>query len=286
MRKKTKPTSTTTTTHVVLPDVERRIIAMRFRGTSSLIVHRFEEKAITQILAKHRQMPYELPPKNPHEDFRRAKYLNVNNNECVPVLMFKKAMVEASTFGDTTTKKATRGAFYIVGEYAPIKFGACIMRVDMVKTKGFSQAPDVRFRPEYQDWYVDVVINFDPRLMSLEELVYTARAAGAAIGVAEWRPQRDGNFGTFEVELLPETEIARITAACKVPRQPLVLPAWVMRVITEDPKAISKARAEATKTKLEEEEGEPPPKVAAQPLIRKRGRPRKTAVVTNGIGAE
>lgn len=237
-----QPTVVTGVQNVRLPDIERRCLAMRLNGTAGLIVHRFEEKSITEMLAKQRGMPHERGKKNPHRDFEAAKYKNIKEQDCIPVMTVKKAMVEASTFSDDLTKKGSRGAFYIIGEYTPLKFGQCIMRTDIVRTGGIGRAPDIRFRPEYFDWSVDLAFDFNPRLITIEQLCYVAREAGTSIGLCEWRPQKDGNKGTFDIELLPETEIPRIMAECKVPPKPLILPEWVMRIADENENAISEAK--------------------------------------------
>lgn len=225
------------TRNIELPAVERADIAFRIVGQSPLIVHRFEEKAITEMLAKQRGFIVEKQAKDPTALFEAAKYRNMKGEDCLPVMMVKKAMTEAATFSDDLTKKLTRGAFFIYGEYTPLKFELCEKRLDVVRLSGMSRTADVRFRPEYREWSADIVVNYNPRLISLEQLVYLLREAGTAIGVGEWRPQRDGNFGTFDIKVLPSAMVADIKRACSVPRQPLELPEWVLREFDDDPQA-------------------------------------------------
>ncbi len=232
MKKKT--TGTVVQQNVHLPTVESQRVAVRLVGEAPLIVHRFEEKAITEMLAKQRGLPFERQKKNPHKDFEASKYKNEKDEDCIPVMTVKKAMIEASTFSDDMTKKQTRGGFFILGEYAPLDYDQVRMRKDMVRLSGIGRTPDIRFRAEYLGWSVDLVIEFDPRLITLDQLMYLLRSAGKSVGICEWRIQKDGNYGAFSIEPLDEKEIPAIVAACKVPPKAVELPEWVMREINTD----------------------------------------------------
>ena len=247
---------------IALPDIRSERIALRLTGClgSTLIVHAFSAKAITEMLAKQRGLPVEKQPKDPQVELENAKYRNVLNQECIPAMTLKKSMIEAISFNESLTKKAGRGGFRIFGDVIPIKTRdpatgkvsfACgdvegQGRVDMVRVGGFgSKTADVRFRPEYFNWFVDVVVDFNPRLVTRDQLVYTAREAGMTIGICEWRPQKDGDHGVFDVEVLDQKEIARIVQECSVERKKLVLPDWVMREVSNDPNALAGAKRAA-----------------------------------------
>lgn len=278
---------------VHLPTVEKRRIAIRLLGETPLIVHRFEEKAITEMLAKQRGLPFERQKKNPHKDYEASKYKNVKDEDCIPVMTVKKAMVEAAGFDDNITKKQTRGAFMIIGEYAPLDYGEVRMRQDMVRLSGIGRTPDIRFRAEYIDWSVDLVIEFNPRLITVDQIIYLLNTAGNAVGICEWRVQKDGNYGAFSVESLPDKEIEDIVKACKTPRKPYDLPAWVMREINNDEdlkKAIDEAKkasgtgtstGRGRKAAAEPAEGDGDIEVEETPAPRKRG-PRANGAGSNG----
>lgn len=273
MKKKTAAPATNNIIqqNVHLPTVERIRMAIRLNGEAPLIVHRFEEKAITEMLAKQRGLPFERQKKNPHKDYEASKYLNEKGQDCIPVMTVKKAMIEASTFSDDMTKKQTRGGFFILGEYAPLDFDQVRMRKDMVRLSGIGRTPDIRFRAEYLGWSVDLVIEFNPRLITPDQLLYLLREAGSSVGICEWRIQKDGNYGAFSIETLDESLVPQIVADCKVPPKATELPEWVMREISteEDLKA---AIAEAKK--------------AAGPGANRRGQRADVGVEAASEGAE
>lgn len=229
---------------VSLPNVTRVRVALRLKGTSPLLCHRFEEKAITEMLTKQIGIPYERGKKHPKGQFEGGKYLNTKGEDCLPTSAIRKAMVEAATFSDDMTKKLALGAFYFIGEYAPLKFDRCEMRTDVCRTSGLGRVPDIRFRPEYHDWSADVVVDFNSRMITIDQLLYLVREAGTAIGLLEWRAQKAGSHGMFEVDPLPDSDIARVVKACSVPRRPLELPEWLVKEFDRKGENIAQATSE------------------------------------------
>lgn len=215
--------------HVVnLPNVARHQMAVRVVGTSNLIVHRFAQKAITEMLCKQRGIPFERVKKNPEADYHDSRYLNAEGVDCVPVMTLKKAMTESVTLSDGMSKKQAMASFMILGEYAPLTFREMRMRTDMVRLSGIGRTPDIRFRAEYLDWSADIVIDFNPQHATPDQVLYMLREAGTSIGICEWRVQKGGQFGTFRAEPLADTDVPKIIEACRVPPAATILPDWLL----------------------------------------------------------
>jgi len=235
----TKTKKTTRVQKIHLPIQERRRVCLRLVGEESLLVHRFAEKAITEMLANMRGFPYEKPPKDPHQEYADAKYLNVKGQDCIPIMAIKSCMVEAVSLLYTRkelTAKAAKGAFYIKGQCALLRFDEETMHVAPVRVgRG---GTDVRFRPEYHGWSTDIVIDYDPNMITLEQLLHLLRGSGQSIALCEWRVQRSGNHGTFHIEVLNDREMKRIIKESSVPPKPLALPAWVMRELNLEEKKL------------------------------------------------
>jgi hypothetical protein len=183
---------------VVIPKIHVRRVDIKVEGISDLIVHNWSEKAKSQIRDKQqKQAAMKKEAKDPVADFEAAKYLDSNGRDCVKSAAFKNAIVDAASFASDVTKVSLRGAFFIVGELLPIGFKECIMREDPVKI-GMGTA-DLRYRPAYRGWICTLPIEFNAAAISLEQLVNMINLAGFSIGICEWRPQRDGDFGRFRV---------------------------------------------------------------------------------------
>lgn len=172
-------------------------IRLTLRGTSPLIVHRWSEKAKKQMLEKQMKAATKgKEAKNPQQDYEDSLYvLPDGSGYGFPTIAFKAAAVRAGTYCDMKMTHL-RGAFHINGELAPIT-GSPRPRDDMVRV-GMGTA-DIRFRGEFPEWTADLDITLNRRAVSVEELVNLFNIAGFAVGVGEWRPEKDGQYGRFEV---------------------------------------------------------------------------------------
>jgi len=70
------------------------------------------------------------------------------------------------------------------------------MREDMVRV-GMGTA-DIRYRAEYRDWSALIRVEFVPSVIDLGSVVALIDAGGTN-GIGEWRPEKNGSYGTYEV---------------------------------------------------------------------------------------
>ncbi len=143
------------------------------------------------------------PPKDPEAEYQGAFYRCPDGRPAVPTLAFKNAAVDAATQVSGLTKTYLRGVFHTVGELVAIE-GTPQMREDMVRV-GMGTA-DIRYRPEFPEWAVRLRVRFNIAAISLEQLIHLFNCAGFAVGVCEWRPQRDGAYGMFHVAGVEEVD--------------------------------------------------------------------------------
>jgi hypothetical protein len=106
-------------------------------------------------------------------------------------------MVAAARYADSMKMTHLRGAFFVIGDLIPIEYEKCIMREDPVRV-GMGTA-DLRYRPEYTNWRCTLTIEFNARAISAEQLLHLVKIAGFSVGICEWRPERNGQFGRFEL---------------------------------------------------------------------------------------
>lgn len=195
---------------VEIPQIEICTATVRIIGDSPLISHAWSEKAKKMILDKQMKKAttgkevrdpwmdfceslYWLDgmPKNPEEaDIAKARF-------GFPTVAFKACAIDAGYQQGVLAKKTTaRGAFHLIGEFAEIN-GTPTMREDMVKI-GMGTA-DLRYRGEFKNWSTELTIAYNPKAISLEQIISLLDIGGFANGVGEWRPSKDGSFGTFHV---------------------------------------------------------------------------------------
>lgn len=185
-----------------IPPLTIKSVVLHIVGDSEVITHQWSEKAKKQM--RDKQMGKASTGKEhkvPEEDYEGAFYRLENGAPAIRTISFKAAAVDAATQLKAMTKVYLRGAFHVIGELVEIQ-GEPYMREDMVRV-GMGTA-DLRYRPGFPAWRVDLPVRFNPNAITLEQLVHLMNQAGFSCGVGEWRPQKDGPFGMFHVEGVTE----------------------------------------------------------------------------------
>ncbi len=197
-------------------------------GTADLIQNRFSQKALEQMLKKHMGISVERENKKPRELLEAATVRNIDGRVCIPSTAFKKAMLTASTQLKGLKKTQLRTSFFVVGNSVPITFESTEPRMDMVRTAGIMRQPDVRFRPAFKGWRARLEIQFADNLNM--QLVLDLLQRAGKVGVGEWRPEKDGNYGTFRIARSVDARDERdeVSLQCASPLESLHIPEWAM----------------------------------------------------------
>jgi hypothetical protein len=185
---------------ISLNPIPRVRMRMRIIGDSPLIVHRFDEKARKQILDKQMKKAQQAkPPKDPEGDFNAARYITEDGQDGFPAAGLKRAACNAFRFADGIKKIEIAGALHVEPghELVPIISDPPLVREDTVKIS--MGQTDLRFRPEYRNWRMEFEVVYNERAISAEQIVNLFNIAGFGIGIGEWRPERQGQFGMFHV---------------------------------------------------------------------------------------
>ena len=213
---------------VEIRPLEIKRVPVHIEGDTPLIMHAWSDKAKQMMLdaqmgkAKGKQKP----KKSPAEDFIESMYWLEGKPEIAdsmseeekmaafcaaiengarfgfPVTAFKQSAISAAyRLGWSKDKVSLRGAFFIESDadgMIEIKSAPPIMREDMVRV-GMGTA-DIRYRGQFNNWSADLVISYNANgPYSLETIINILNAGGYTNGVGEWRPEKDGQYGTFHV---------------------------------------------------------------------------------------
>ena len=181
---------------IELPELKKQSVQIRLVGDSPLIVHRFGEKARKMMLDKQMgKAKSGKEAKNPQADYEESMYRTEDDVPGFPAIAFKAAAVNAANDAGIQ-KTLARRAFHVAGEIIPID-GEPAMREDVVRIA--MGTADIRHRAEFKHWAVTLNITYNAGIISLEQLINLFQIAGFGVGVGEWRPERNGTYGTFHV---------------------------------------------------------------------------------------
>jgi hypothetical protein len=207
---------------LIIPPLKTAVVTLVLVGDAPLIVHRWSAKAREMILNKQtKKAVSKKETRDPEADYHETLYLMGEDEigappkdewsryhteesggktfvPCFPAIAFKSAAVTACTSVGAITKVAARQFFHTQDEFVPVE-GRHRMREDMVRI-GMGTA-DLRFRAEFPRWKVRLPLVYNTAMVSVEQLAHLFQYAGFSVGVGEHRPERNGRYGRFHVEV-------------------------------------------------------------------------------------
>ena len=201
---------------IQLPEINLERHKLFLVGTAPLIVHAFPEKQRKAMLDKQMKAAKGgRDARDPYAEVEASRYILPDGRDGFPAVGFKAAAVTACTSLSDITKVAARQAFRVEGSpmnspgvldrsfvrtaLVPLVSHPPTIREDVVRLSGPSRAAEMRYRPEYSVWGIVLDILLNPQVISISQLGSMFLAAGHGVGVGDYRPERDGDCGTFDV---------------------------------------------------------------------------------------
>ena len=208
---------------ITIPALQIKTVDLHIVGDSPLICHAWSEKAKLMMLEKQQKKATSAKEiRRPSVEFADSLYWlteKPNFDNCTdeeaqailqevipnskfgfPTLSFKSAAIDGAFQQKVVDKKTTaRGAIHVIGEFAEID-GTPNIREDIGRI-GMGSA-DLRYRAEFKTWSTVLHIKYNSGAISLEQVVNLFNVGGFSNGVGDWRPAKDGSFGTFHVEVV------------------------------------------------------------------------------------
>lgn len=186
---------------ITLERLARPTLSVQIEGISPLIVHRFSQKAKQQMLDKQQGRKNAKEHRDPEKEFQESQYRFDDGAHGFPAVAFKSATVSG---GRLYSVKMTqiRQALFINGE-GPDQLvrldvaGEPVMREDTVRI-GMGTS-DLRYRAMYPEWGATLLVEYAPQLIDAKSVIALIDAGGSTNGVGEWRPEKDGSFGRYQV---------------------------------------------------------------------------------------
>lgn len=201
---------------ITLTRIKREVALITIQGTAPLIVHRWSEKARRMMLDAQQGKKNPKTLKDPKQDFLDSMYRFAGSDRSVtspldshgvPTMAFKAASVKGGgrAFGKSVKMTELRQSLVFQADGTSddglqltrlIIDSEPIMHEAMVRV-GMGTA-DIRYRAQYDEWKAVLRVQFMPNIIDLGSIVALIDAGGSN-GVCEWRPEKNGANGTYEV---------------------------------------------------------------------------------------
>jgi hypothetical protein len=200
---------------IYVPPLSEKRIRVWVIGKTPLILHAWgsathHSSSRDDMLKKQMGLPTrKKAPKDPQACIDACFYFTADGHYGFPAAAFKHAAVGACRFVDAKMTEA-RGMFFVTGDpdvdMIQIYGADPVPREDMVRLQG--KTADIRFRPMFTEWACPLDLEYDASVTSPEQLANLINRAGMGVGVGEWRPEKNGDFGRFRVAT-SKTEITK-----------------------------------------------------------------------------
>ena len=202
----------TDATMVVIERPVKKTVTVDIVGKSPLVVNKFPEKARRMIAGKQAGEKVARTKRVPEEEYQGSMYLLPSKKGKkarygFPAGGIKKAITAAGYRVCAIPMTQSNGWFFIQGEpciedgFSSVDcvevLGTPQMRTDVVHIgQGKS---DLRYRAEFVVWKMKLLIEFKPDCISVKSLVNLIDHAGDGVGIGEWRVEKKGDWGRFQV---------------------------------------------------------------------------------------
>jgi len=188
---------------IKLTPIKRKKVTLWIKGTSPLIQHAWGEKSLNMLRktsAERRKEP--KVGRDPEGEADAATYYTQNGQYAIPAMAFKSAVIGAAHKDIGLEKTLVRKSLFVVCDdpdtLLAMECETPRGREDIVRV-GQGQT-DLRYRPEFRNWRVKVIMEINAETLNEQDLVNLINRAGFGVGIGEWRPEKGGDYGRFEVD--------------------------------------------------------------------------------------
>lgn len=189
-------------------------VVVRIRGTAPLLVHAWSKKAIGIMLsnqmARKGSAKAGKEPRNPDEDVQEARYISDEGWDGFPAAAFKASMVGACRMVSGLPMTVAKRLLLVRADGYSSKQGKDLVRIEGTwerhddVARNDNGGADLRFRPLFRKWSATLTIDYNPALITAQQVINLLALAGMYEGIGEKRPSAPhsatGDMGTWEIE--------------------------------------------------------------------------------------
>lgn len=205
---------------VEIRPLDNKQVKVQIIGDTPLIVHAWSDKAKKMMLEAQQKATKTKAKdiRDPYDEFINSMYWLTEKPEST-VEAFEQAVANGAKWGfpvgaikmagNSAAYRAgwvknqmqLRGSYFLKtewGDMAEIKGDAPIIREDMVRI-GMGSA-DLRYRAEFRNWSMEMILEYNASgELTLEQILNVMNLGGYSVGIGEWRPEKDGDFGRYHI---------------------------------------------------------------------------------------
>ena len=189
---------------ITLEEMKQSVLTTKIEGVSPLIEHKWSEKALTMLRDKHAGIKVKnREARDPEAEFHSAYYKCEDGQYGFPAGGIKQCLINAAHKDIGLEKTLLRKSLFIIPDdtinnLCAFETDDPVMREDIVRIGQGST--DLRYRPEFRYWSMIIRMEFDSMSLTQNTILNLVQRAGFGVGLGEWRPEKGGEYGRFQVD--------------------------------------------------------------------------------------
>ena len=202
---------------VEVPVLQEKKISLTARGVTPLIQHAWSQEAKDKILGRQQGKTQNKKARDPVREFLDSLYWITKPYEGdtadwnvvkayldksrfgVPAAALKQCAIAACSHVTSITKVFCRTALHLdtPDELLPIIGSTPELHESTVRIG--QGTGDLRYRGIFRDWSVEIPILITGAI-SVESVANLFKIGGNCVGIGDWRPETNGQYGRFTLE--------------------------------------------------------------------------------------
>ena len=189
---------------ITLEEMKQSVLTTKIEGVSPLIEHKWSEKALTMLRDKHAGIKVKnREARDPEAEFHSAYYKCEDGQYGFPAGGIKQCLINAAHKDIGLEKTLLRKSLFIIPDdtinnLCAFESDDPVMLEDIVRIGQGSTV--LRYRPEFRNWSMIIRMEFDSMSLTQNTILNLVQRAGFGVGLGEWRPEKGGEYGRFQVD--------------------------------------------------------------------------------------
>jgi len=186
-----------------LKKLEIKTIKVNIVGTSPYLPEPMDMAVLEKYNKIKSKQSYTKDDLSEEEKVKAKFYYTEDEEYGIPARAIYNSMIRASSYLFDIKQGGMRNikeGVTIVGDILPLKFKKQRVITHWGRTSGMKGSPRKIMRNAFEDWGVEVTIQFNESNISAEQIINVLNWAGFHIGVGGFRKEKTGNFGAFQVD--------------------------------------------------------------------------------------
>ncbi len=186
-----------------LKKLDLGLIKVKIVGDSDYLPEPMDMAVLEKYNKIKSKQSYKKDDISEEEKVKAKFYYTENGKMGIPARAFYNSMIRASSYLFDIKQGGMRNikeGVTIKGDILPLKSKKQKVITHWGRTSGIKGSPRKIMRNAFENWSVELTIQYNKNNLSAEQIINVLNWAGFHIGVGGFRKEKTGNFGAFHVE--------------------------------------------------------------------------------------